>query len=177
MLKQSLRMTEEEKDSMDKIKAEVEEKQNTLEKAIMDLHTSTKKIRDDIINHASQSKTIEKSSVNLLKQTKIGYENIAKKEASIDGLRNEISRVKIDNLNASHQNEILNKKLAELEEELKGKENEVIAVEELIKKNHTDISKKQLKVDRLNKEFAEVSKNSDGGENRGPLENQKKAIE
>ena len=53
MLKQSLRMTEEEKDSMDKIKAEVEEKQNTLEKAIMDLHTSTKKIRDDIINHAS----------------------------------------------------------------------------------------------------------------------------
>jgi chromosome segregation ATPase len=67
--------------------------------------------------------------------------------------------------------------LAELEEELKGKENEVSAVEELIKKNHTDISKKQLKVDRLNKEFAEVSKNSDGGENKGPLENQKKAIE
>lgn len=67
--------------------------------------------------------------------------------------------------------------MAELEEELKGKENEVSAVEELIKKNHTDISKKQLKVDRLNKEFAEVSKNSDGGENKGPLENQKKAIE
>jgi AAA+ ATPase superfamily predicted ATPase len=67
MLKQSLRMTEEEKDAMDKIKNEVEDKQNTLEKAIMDLHASTKAIRDDIINHASQQKTIEKSSANLLK--------------------------------------------------------------------------------------------------------------
>jgi uncharacterized protein YoxC len=129
-------MTEEEKDNMDKIKAEVEDKQNTLEKAIMELHTSTKKIRDDIINHASQQKTIEKSSANLLKQAKKTYEDISKKQASIDGLLNEISRVKIDNLNASHQNEILKKKLMELEEELKTKEKEVSAVEQAIKQKH-----------------------------------------
>jgi uncharacterized protein YoxC len=129
-------MTEEEKDNMDKIKAEVEDKQNTLEKAIMELHTSTKKIRDDIINHASQQKTIEKSSANLLKQAKKTYEDISNKQASIDGLLNEISRVKIDNLNASHQNEILKKKLMELEEELKTKEKEVSAVEQAIKQKH-----------------------------------------
>ena len=121
---------------MDKIKAEVEDKQNTLEKAIMELHTSTKKIRDDIINHASQQKTIEKSSANLLKQAKKTYEDISNKQASIDGLLNEISRVKIDNLNASHQNEILKKKLMELEEELKTKEKEVSAVEQAIKQKH-----------------------------------------
>lgn len=177
MLKQSLRMTEEEKDAMDKVKNEVEEKQNTLEKAIMDLHASTKAIRDDIINHASQQKTIEKSSANLLKQTKQSYENISKKEVAIEGLVNEISRVKIDNLNARAQNEILQKKLGELVEELKGKEKEVASAEGGIKTKHTEISKKQLKVDQLNKQWSELAKNGDGEENRGPLENMKKGIE
>ena len=86
---------------MDLEKANVEDKQNILEKTIMELHTKIKTIRDDIINHASQWKTIEKSSANLLKQTKNTYENISKKEVEIEGYSNEISRVKIDNLNTA----------------------------------------------------------------------------
>ncbi len=86
---------------MDLEKANVEDKQNILEKTIMELHTKIKTIRDDIINHASQQKTIEKSSANLLKQTKNTYENISKKEVEIEGYSNEISRVKIDNLNTA----------------------------------------------------------------------------
>ena len=65
---------------MDQEKANVEDKMSILEKSIMQLHTKTKTIRDDIISHASQQKTIEKSSANLLKQTKAAYENISKKE-------------------------------------------------------------------------------------------------
>lgn len=84
---------------MDTEKANVEDKQNILEKSIMELHTKTKAIRDDIINHASQQKTIEKSSANLLKQTKNTYEAISKKEVDIECYSNEISRVRIDNLN------------------------------------------------------------------------------
>jgi|TARA_B110001450_G_C17603760_1_gene474147 hypothetical protein len=38
---------------MDSEKLNVEEKMNILEKSIMALHTKTKEIRDDIINHAS----------------------------------------------------------------------------------------------------------------------------
>jgi hypothetical protein len=64
-----------------------------------------------------------------------------------------------------------------LEEELKNKEKDVKRVEDEIKLKHTQISKKQLKVDRLNKEWAELSKNGDGDENRGPMENMKKGIE
>lgn len=90
---------------------------------------------------------------------------------TIEGLVNEISRVKIDNLNASQQNEILNKKLGELIEELKGKEKEVTEVEVMIKLKHTEISKKQLKVDALNKKWAELAKTGDGDENKGPQEN------
>ena len=86
---------------MEQEKPNVEEKQNILEKSIMQLHSKTKDIRDDIINHASQQKTIEKSSANLLKQTKMAYQNISKKEVEIEDISNEISRVKIDNLNTT----------------------------------------------------------------------------
>jgi predicted nuclease with TOPRIM domain len=67
MLNNSIQQTENEAKRMDLEKTNVLEKQNILEKSIMSLHTKTKEIRDDIINHASQQKTIEKSSANLLK--------------------------------------------------------------------------------------------------------------
>jgi hypothetical protein len=67
MLKFSINQTESESKRMDDEKDKVEEKRVILEKSIMSLHTKTKEIRDDIINHASQQKTIEKSSANLLK--------------------------------------------------------------------------------------------------------------
>lgn len=73
MLKNSIQQTENESSRMDVEKSNVEEKMQILEKSIMALHTKTKQIRDDIINHASQQKTIEKSSANLLKQTKTTY--------------------------------------------------------------------------------------------------------
>ena len=73
MLKNSISQTETESGRMDQEKRDVEEKMQILEKSIMSLHTKTKQIRDDIINHASQQKTIEKSSANLLKQTKSTY--------------------------------------------------------------------------------------------------------
>ena len=78
---------------------EVEGKLAILDKSIMMLHTKTKTIRDDILNHASQQKTTEKSSANLVKQTKLSYDEIGKKEVDVEELNNEISRVKIDNLN------------------------------------------------------------------------------
>lgn len=53
MLKNSIMQTEGESKKMDEEKLKVEEKQNILEKSIMSLHTKTKQIRDDIINHAS----------------------------------------------------------------------------------------------------------------------------
>ena len=92
---------------MDQEYANVQSKNDVLDKSIMHLHTKTKAIRDDILNHASQQKTIEKSSANLNKQTVIAYENIGKKEVEIENYANEISRVKLDNLNTTTQNDVL----------------------------------------------------------------------
>lgn len=99
MLKNSIQQTEEELKRMGLEKLKVEDNMGVLEKSIMELHTKTKEIRDDILNHASQQKTIEKSSANLLKQTKQTYQGISQKEIEIEDLSNEISRVRIDNLN------------------------------------------------------------------------------
>ena len=54
MLKTSLNSTESESQRMDIEKGNVEEKMQILEKSIMQLHTKTKALRDDILNHASQ---------------------------------------------------------------------------------------------------------------------------
>ena len=53
MLKTSLNTTEGESQRMEVEKSNVDEKMQVLEKSIMQLHTKTKAIRDDIINHAS----------------------------------------------------------------------------------------------------------------------------
>lgn len=53
MLKNSLQSTESESARMDIEKNNVDDKMSILEKSIMQLHTKTKAIRDDIINHAS----------------------------------------------------------------------------------------------------------------------------
>jgi len=105
----------------------------------------------------------------LLKQTKTTYEGISKKEVEIEDISNEISRVRIDNLNTQSQNELLKKKLSELIDELKQKEKDLESQENSIKSRHVLITKKQHKVDRLNRSWAELSKNGDD-ENSGPLE-------
>ena len=51
----------------------------------------------------------------------------------IENYANEISRVRLDNLNTQTQNEVLQKKLDDLINELKEKENDVTAVEKNIK--------------------------------------------
>jgi len=136
----------------------------------MQLHTKTKAIRDDIISHASQQKTIEKSSANLLKQTKIAYENISNKEVDIENYANEISRVRLDNLNTTTQNEVLQKKLDDLIGELKEKERDVQEVEKNIKARLLRIQQKTLQVDRLNRECANLKGRGDGDEFVGPVE-------
>ena len=171
MLKASLQQTELEGQRMDQETTNVQSKNDILDKSIMQLHTKTKAIRDDIISHASQQKTIEKSSANLLKQTKVAYENISNKEVEIENYANEISRVRLDNLNTTTQNEVLQKKLDDLIGELKEKEADVQEVEKKIKARLLKIQQKTLMVDRLNKDCANLKGSGDGDEFVGPVEN------
>lgn len=157
MLKKSLNSTEGELSRLDIEKSEVVHQMETLDKSIMQLHSKTKKLRDDIVNFASDQKTIEKSSANLNKQTEGMYGDINKKEVEIEDCANEISRVKIDVLNTKTQNELLEKKFKSLKDELDAKETDVKLNEGLINVNMAEIQKKQLEVDKLNKQLGELS--------------------
>ena len=177
MLKNSLAKTELESQRMDQEHTNVQSKNDILDKSIMQLHTKTKSIRDDILSHASQQKTIEKSSANLLKQTKQAYENISNKEVDIENYANEISRVRLDNLNTQTQNEVLQKKLDDLIGELKEKERDVLDVERNIKARLLLIQQKTLQVDRLNRECANLQdRGGDGDEFVGPQEHARNNI-
>lgn len=66
----------------------------------------------------------------MLKQTKQIYQNISLKEIDIENFSNEISRVRIDNLNCEQQNDLLKKKLEDLIAELKEREKEVYEFEQ-----------------------------------------------
>ena len=74
----------------------------------------------------------------------MAYENISKKEVEIENYANEISRVRLDNLNTTTQNEVLQKKLDDLVDELKSKEADVQDVEKKIKGRLLDIQQKTL---------------------------------
>jgi flagellar hook-basal body complex protein FliE len=66
---------------------------------------------------------------------------------------------------------LLKEKLANLIAELKKKEVEVLSEEKIIKAEHLKIEQRQLTVDRLNRQFAELSKDGqDEEKDNGPLE-------
>ena len=70
---------------------------------------------------------------------------------------------------------MLKKKLEDLITELKEKEIQVEKFEQNIKKRHNRIDKKQLKVDKLNRQWA-LLKDAGVDENSGPMEAKKNNI-
>jgi len=70
---------------------------------------------------------------------------------------------------------LLKKKLEDLITELKEKEIQVEKFEQNIKKRHNRIDKKQLKVDKLNRQWA-LLKDAGVDENSGPMEAKKNNI-
>jgi hypothetical protein len=61
-------------------------------------------------------------------------------------------------LNTQSQNDLLREKLDNLISELHKKEDEVTKEEKDIKAEHTKIEQRQLAVDRLNRQYAELTK-------------------
>lgn len=71
---------------------------------------------------------------------------------------------------------MLKKKLDDLIAELKDREKEVYDFEQQIKKRHNVIDKKQLRVDKLNRIWAQLKEKGGDDENSGPMEAKKNNI-
>lgn len=107
----------------------------------------------------SSKETHEKQTENLIKLNKNLNKEIFNTQVEIDSKVNEIARVEIDKLNVETQNDSLKKKLKLMDNEITKYEKIYSENESKIKKNHEDLEKKQLTVDRLNKKFGELTKN------------------
>merc|ERR1719221_2062073 len=80
-------------------------------------------------------------------------EEIAQKEVDTQNLHNEIARVTVDSLNTKAHNEMLKDRHKQLCEDLAEREKLIEQYEQEIRKRHHQIEKKQLYVDRLNREY------------------------
>merc|ERR1719335_1284960 len=83
------------------------------------------------------------------------HEEIGTKEVDTQNLHNEIARVTVDSLNTKAHNQMLKDRLKQLSEDLAERERLIEQYEQEIRKRHHQIEKKQLYVDRLNREFDE----------------------
>merc|ERR1712032_51866 len=105
-------------------------------------------------------------------------------EVETQNLHNEIARVTVDSLNTKAHNQMLKDRHKALSEDLAEREKLVEQYEQEIRKRHHQIEKKQLYVDRLNREYdekrtkleAEAGEADVAGPQEAELNHMKKAV-
>lgn len=109
-LKESLNNTEQNIKLTSQEQKAVEEAMNQVEANIMKLHAQTRRLEQSLIDQKSEHTTIEKTASNLLKQAHKISDEIEEKDMELEGILNEIARIKIDQLNTKSQIQLLKKK-------------------------------------------------------------------
>merc|ERR1719359_2079485 len=155
-----------------KIKVALKEANQELthvEQNIQKVARDTMALQDHIEERMSQQSTIKRSEANTNKSTKKLSDLVQEQEMEMQNLQNEISRVMVDSLNTKAHNQMLKERLDTLGSDLGDREKLIDQYELEIRKRHNQIEKKQLYVDRLNREYDEKrSKQEDDATN--PLE-------
>jgi chromosome segregation ATPase len=124
----------------------------------------------------SSKETYDKQTENLIKlNTKLEKEKFDL-EVEKDAKENEIARVEIDRLNVETQNAALKNRVELMEDEIKKFASIYNMKDQKIQKIYKDLGKKQLSMDKLNKEYGELTKHK-GGEDEGVFEIKIKALQ
>jgi len=129
----------------------------------MDVHErNIQKVSRDITDllskideEESEQTTSERVANNSKKRIKKIREEILQKEVDTQNLHNEIARVTVDSLNTKSHNQMLKDRYKALSSDLSERERLIEQYEQEIRKRHHQIEKKQLYVDRLNREYDE----------------------
>merc|ERR1719456_1838111 len=156
---------------------ESEQELSGVEQTIQKVARDTMALQEKIEEQMSQQSTVKRSEANTNKSTKKLSELVQDQEMEMQNLQNEISRVKVDALNTKAHNQMLKERLETLSADLTDREKLIDQYEMEIRKRHNQIEKKQLYVDRLNREYDEKrSKQEDGGWDGNPLEGKIKQL-
>merc|ERR1712178_355123 len=174
MLKKSLEHTTSETSKLDVGIQNDESELEVVEKNIQKVSREATALFGKIEDECSEQTTVERSEANSRKSVKKIREEIAGKEIETQNLHNEIARVKVDSLNTKAHNQMLKDRLKELSDDLAEREKLIEQYELEIRKRHNQIEKKQLYVDRLNRDYDEKRSKLEGeageADVAGPLE-------
>lgn len=171
-----------------KYKAGITEQTRSLEVLDRNMQNVSREITailSKIEEEMSEQTTCDRVAANSRKRMKKIGEEIAAKEVETQNLLNEIARVTVDSFNTKAHNQMLKDRHKQLSNELAEREKLIEQYEQEIRKRHHQIEKKQLFVDRLNREYdekrtkleAEIGNDEDvAGPQEAKLKHMRKAI-
>merc|ERR1719364_626824 len=175
MLRKSLDSTTGETSKIKTALKDSQQELQTVEASIQKVARETMELQEHIEEKISQQATVVRSEANTNKSAKKLGSLVQDQEMELQNLQNEISRVMVDSLNTKAHNQMLKERQETLVKELSEREKLIDQYELEIRKRHNQIEKKQLYVDRLNREFDEKrSKQED--DNTGPMEGKIKGL-
>lgn len=135
--------------------ADHEQQHQVVEKQVQQVSRDHTALCTQVDEENSEQTTLDRGAANSNKRIKRMREEISGKEVETQNLHNEIARVTVDSLNTKAHNQMLKDRHKQLSEDLSEREKLIEQYEQEIRKRHHQIEKKQLYVDRLNREYDE----------------------
>jgi len=165
----SINKTKIELDNLAKIQQSLDIELDLINKNKVKLLNEARTLQDKNLIVLSNKETHEKQGDNLSKANQKLNKEIFDVLVEKDSKANEIIRVQIDKVNVESQNIKLKNKLELMNEEITKLEDDYNKKSQRIKTNHKALEKKQLEMDKLNKDYGELMKNKKG-EDEGEFE-------
>jgi hypothetical protein len=156
-------------DNLAKIQQSLDTELELINKNKVKLLNEARALQDKNLIVLSNKETHEKQGDNLSKANQRLNKEIFDVLVEKDSKANEIIRVQIDKVNVESQNIKLKNKLELMNEEITKLEDDYNKKSQRIKTNHKALEKKQLEMDKLNKDYGELMKNKKG-EDEGEFE-------
>ena len=168
-IENSIKKTNLEIENLTKITSSLEFELDIINKNKVKLLNEARALQDKNLIVLSNKETHEKQGDNLVKANQQLNKEMFDVLVEKDTKGNEMIRVQIDKINLESQNIKLKSKLELMNEEITKLEDDYNKKSLRIKANHKALEKKQLEMDKLNKDYGELMKNKKG-EDEGEFE-------
>ena len=168
-IENSIKKTNLEIENLTKITTSLEFELDIINKNKVKLLNEARALQDKNLIVLSNKETHEKQGDNLVKANQQLNKKMFDVLVEKDTKGNEMIRVQIDKINLESQNIKLKSKLELMNEEITKLEDDYNKKSLRIKANHKALEKKQLEMDKLNKDYGELMKNKKG-EDEGEFE-------
>jgi len=169
MLKKSLDQTDVELQKVAKDVEAVEAESKEVDKEWTKVHAEKTGVEEKIEHSLSEQTTFSRYAAGEQKDARKLREEIGEKEVQLSGLQNELSRIRVDALNTLAHNNALKDTRNTILSDLEEKEKLIDDIEVEIARKHTQIERKQVDIDKLNKRYEALTSGTEE-ENMGPLE-------